>query len=165
MNIVSRRPRRCCCLVRYPVASSKLSIGLSSHFPDLTSAEAALRSAVAAVEAAIPNAEFVEATPDLVDLADVADLIGCSRQNVRKYAVGEIRSTTHPFPAPVHCSHQSLYRLTEVVRWFGNYTVIKPAPSIHQIAFATSTVNFEHQAERLRKIGARPHHERLALGG
>jgi hypothetical protein len=31
-----------------------------------------------------PGAELVEASPDFVGLTDVADLVGCSRQNIRK---------------------------------------------------------------------------------
>ena len=43
----------------------------------------AIVSAVQAVKDAIPGAELVEASPDFVGLTDVADLVGCSRQNIR----------------------------------------------------------------------------------
>jgi hypothetical protein len=44
----------------------------------------AIFSVVQKVRTAIPVAELVEASPDFVGLTDVADLVGCSRQNIRK---------------------------------------------------------------------------------
>src|SRR5690606_34686528 len=47
---------------------------------EAASALDAIISAIQAVKAAIPGAELIEASPDFVGLADVADLIGCTRQ-------------------------------------------------------------------------------------
>jgi hypothetical protein len=59
----------------------------------------AVSSAIADVKQAIPGAKLVEATPDLVGLTDVADIIGCSRQYMRKLMIarefGEIDLTVH----------------------------------------------------------------------
>src|SRR5690242_12916771 len=49
------------------------------------SAEEAVLSAVEAVRKTIRGAVLTEVSPDLVTLAGVADVIGCSRQNIRKY--------------------------------------------------------------------------------
>lgn len=48
------------------------------------SAEAAVRSALADVRRAMPTAALIEAAPDLVGLTDVAQIVGVSRQNMRK---------------------------------------------------------------------------------
>src|SRR5882757_2976447 len=65
---------------------------------EAASAKEALFSAMANVKSAIPDAELIEVTPDYVGLSDVAELLGVTRQNVRKLMV------SHPlnFPAPVH---------------------------------------------------------------
>jgi hypothetical protein len=57
-----------------------------------------IRQKIADVKQAIPVACFVEATPDLVSLTDVANLLGYSRQNVRKLIV-ENRPL---YPAPIY---------------------------------------------------------------
>src|SRR5471030_1701492 len=51
------------------------------------SAKAALFSALEDVKRAVPGAKLVEAAPDFVGLTDVADLVGMSRQNIRKLMV------------------------------------------------------------------------------
>src|SRR5471030_2213188 len=48
------------------------------------SAEAALRSAVENVHAAVPGAALVQAGPDLAGLTEMAVIFGFSRQSMRK---------------------------------------------------------------------------------
>jgi hypothetical protein len=48
------------------------------------SAEEAVRSALADVRGAVPLARLIEVAPDLVGLTDVAEIVGVSRQNMRK---------------------------------------------------------------------------------
>lgn len=55
---------------------------------DAKSADAALYSALADVQAAVPGARLIEVAPDLVGLSDVADIVGMSRQNMRKLMLG-----------------------------------------------------------------------------
>ena len=85
------------------------------------SAEDALRSAIANVQQAIPGADLTEVGPDLVNLTDVAEIIGCSRQNMRKYAAGEMRTVTEGFPEPVFTGSPSLWHLAEI---FSGWTSI-----------------------------------------
>jgi len=47
------------------------------------SAEEAVRTALVDVKKAIPSARLIEASPDLVGLTDVADVVGVSRQAMR----------------------------------------------------------------------------------
>jgi predicted DNA-binding transcriptional regulator AlpA len=79
------------------------------------SAQAAVRSALADVKAAIPSARLVEAAPDFVGLTDVAEVVGVSRQAMRKLMLAYGGS----FPAPVHEGSASIWHLAEVLSWLG----------------------------------------------
>lgn len=76
------------------------------------SAAHAVESAIQNVLEAIPAATLIEAKPDLVGLTDIAEILGCSRQNIRKYAVG------YPdFPRPAVSGKFQLWHLWEITRF------------------------------------------------
>ena len=77
------------------------------------SARDAISSAIADVTRAIPGAALIEATPDLVGLTEIADLLGFSRQYMRKLAYSQPRTS----PAPVHEGKPSMWHLFTVLRW------------------------------------------------
>lgn len=81
-----------------------------------TSAVDAVNSAMADVQRAVPGTELIEAGPDLVGLTDISELMGCSRQNMRKLMLAH-RDT---FPLPVHESRASLWHLVDILQWFKN---------------------------------------------
>ncbi|QIB66873.1 helix-turn-helix transcriptional regulator [Kineobactrum salinum] len=86
------------------------------------SAEEAVRTALADVKSAVPLARLIEASPDLVGLTDVADLVGISRQGMRKLMLAH-RMT---FPIPVHEGSASIWHLAEVLDWLrvrGGYQI------------------------------------------
>ncbi|GEN29199.1 DNA-binding protein [Halovibrio variabilis] len=86
------------------------------------SAEEAVRSALVDVKSAIPSARLIEASPDLVGLTDVADVVGISRQAIRKLMLTH-RAT---FPVPVHEGSASIWHLAEVLDWLmtrGGYQI------------------------------------------
>ena len=86
------------------------------------SAAVAVQSALADVRRAIPNAELVEAAPDFVGLTDIAQLLGFSRQNMRKLAV----QMNSEFPPPVHEGTPTIWHLATVLDWLksrGNYVI------------------------------------------
>ena len=62
---------------------------------------------------AIPDAELTEVSPDFVGLTDVADLVGVSRQNMRKLMLNHLNS----FPTPVHAGSTALWRLAPLLEW------------------------------------------------
>jgi hypothetical protein len=51
---------------------------------EASSANEAIISAIGDVKKAITDAQLTEATPDLVGITDIAELLGFSRQNIRK---------------------------------------------------------------------------------
>jgi hypothetical protein len=83
---------------------------------EASSAADAILSALADVQRAIPEAKLVEATPDLVGLTDIANLLGCSRQYMRKLAVKEGAG----FPPPVHEGKPAIWHLSTVLSWFAD---------------------------------------------
>jgi hypothetical protein len=76
-------------------------------------AREAVFSAVADASRAMPGAELVEASPDLVGLTDIAEIMGFSRQNMRKLIMPGCAGG----PAPVHESRPSLWHLGPVLVW------------------------------------------------
>ncbi len=109
----------------------------------------AVRSALEDVRRAIPGVVPTEAAPDMVNLSDLADLVGCTRQNMRKYAAGEIRAVRSPFPEPAHSGTPSLWRLAEVLAWLDRNTDLRPDPAALQLAQAVSAINLDVQRARL----------------
>ena len=79
-----------------------------------SSARSAVTSAIKDVQSAIPGAKLVEASPDLVGLSEVAEILGFSRQYLRKLAQRSVTS----FPTPIHQGRPSIWHLAPVLRWF-----------------------------------------------
>ena len=77
------------------------------------SAYDAILSALSDVKQAIPDAQLIEASPDLVGLTDIAELLGFSRQNMRMLMV---RSGAD-FPSPVHEGKPAIWHLAKVLWW------------------------------------------------
>src|SRR5580698_9678896 len=73
-----------------------------------TSAEEAVRTALADVQTAIPGAVLLQAGPDLVGLTEMAVIFGFTRQNMRKYATGQAGGPA-TFPPPVVLGDPSLW--------------------------------------------------------
>lgn len=112
------------------------------------SAEQAVNSAIENVLQAIPGSELTEAKPDLVGLTDVAQILQCSRQNVRKYMM-----TYKDFPRPIHSSGKvQLWHLLEIAL-FPKFTVPK---ALIETARTTFRINLDiqkhHFEARLKDI-------------
>lgn len=113
-------------------------------------ADAAVRSALADVRRAVPSATLIEVAPDLVGLTDVAELIGVSRQNMRKLML------THPgsFPAPVHEGSASIWHLADVLAWLqtkGSYSLTEDMLEVASVALQ---VNVAKEGRRLARSGS-----------
>jgi predicted DNA-binding transcriptional regulator AlpA len=119
---------------------------------EAVSAEIAVRSGIAAVEQAIPGASLVEAKPDLVNLSDAAELLGMSRQNMRKYASGDIRGVAIPFPLPTFQGSPSLWHLSEILTWLSRHTELQPPQELQDLARVVDKVNLEAQEQRLAQV-------------
>lgn len=107
------------------------------------SAEDALISALSDVKSAIPSAKLIEAAPDFVGLTDVADVIGVTRQNMRKLMVNN--ATT--FPTPVHDGSASVWHLAEVMSWLQGREAYKIDASMLEVATTAMQVNLAKEVE------------------
>lgn len=116
-----------------------------------SSAEDALHSAIRDVRKAIPGAMLVQAGPDLVGITDMAEILGFSRQNMRKYAIGQ-SSAPLAFPPPAVIGDPSLWHLAEITSWLKLNTAILPPPAVFEVAKAAARINFEVETERQRRI-------------
>lgn len=129
------------------------SIALDFSREAATSDEA-VRSAIENVMQAIPGAQLFEIRPDLANLADLAEIVGCSRQNIRKYAAGEIKTVKVAFPEPVYTGEPSLWRLAEVLPWLQVNTDLHPPKAFLDLAPVTAQKNIELQQARLLQAAA-----------
>jgi predicted DNA-binding transcriptional regulator AlpA len=114
-------------------------------------ADEAVRSALADVRRAVPSASLIEVAPDLVGLTDVADIVGVSRQNMRKLMLA------HPgsFPAPVHEGSASIWHLADVLAWLqarGSYSLAKDVLDVARVALQ---VNVAKEGQRLRSSASK----------
>jgi hypothetical protein len=116
------------------------------------SAEEALWSAIKAVQRAIPGASLVEVKPDLVNLSDAAALVGCSRQNIRKYAVGEIRGVAGRFPVPAVSGSTPLWHFYEMAVWLRGHAGLAIDRDIAQVSRAAYMMNLEVQRQRVASL-------------
>jgi hypothetical protein len=77
------------------------------------SAERAIASALHDLQQALPKAELAEIEPDLVGLSDAADMVGVTRQNLRKLMLGY----PDTFPLPVHQGSTAIWHVADLLDW------------------------------------------------
>src|ERR1700730_3407743 len=109
------------------------------------SAKNAIVSALEDVKKAIPSAKLIEAGPDFVGLTDVADMLGMSRQNMRKLMLVHAAG----FPAPVHEGSAAIWHLEPVLQWLrskGGYDISQEQIDVAHIAMQ---INLIKAADRL----------------
>jgi predicted DNA-binding transcriptional regulator AlpA len=105
----------------------------------------AILSAIKDVKRAIPDAKLIEATPDLVGLSDIAEILGYSRQYIRKLMLNNRTS----FPAPIHEGKAALWHLSSVLIWLqqdNRYSIDEP---LLQVAKATMQLNIAKETVEL----------------
>ena len=110
------------------------------------SAENAIRQAVSDVLKALPDAVLIELKPDLVGISDIAELLGCSRQNIRKLAMGG-NST---FPSPSVSGNVPLWHFYEVANWLLKNSRIKIKPKAEDVEVAKITYKNNLDVQRRR---------------
>jgi len=110
------------------------------------SAKRAIISALEDVKQAISGARLIEAGPDFVGLTDVAEMLGMSRQNIRKLTLAHAAT----FPAPVHEGSTAIWHLEPVLQWFrgkGGYNNISQEQI--DVAHIAMQINLVKAANRL----------------
>lgn len=101
------------------------------------SARDGVESAIVDVKSAIPDAELVEVSPDLVGLTELAEYFGFSRQYMRKLAYSHAGS----FPSPVHEGKPSMWHLATVLEWADTQRGMAVNQQLTEISKVAMTVN------------------------
>lgn len=117
---------------------------------ETASAEEALFGALEQVTATIPGATLVEAGPDLVGLSDIAELLGFSRQNMRKL----MEAGGHDFPDPVHEGRPSIWHLARVLTWLENRKAYDIPEAILTLSGLTMQLNALRESQNVSKTFA-----------
>ncbi len=103
------------------------------------------------MRSAVPSARLIEVAPDLVGLTDVAEIVGVSRQNMRKLMLA------HPgsFPTPVHEGSASIWHLADVLAWLqtkGSYSLTNDVLDVARVALQ---VNVAKEGRRLPRTASK----------
>ena len=114
--------------------SSRLALEFTR---EAASAESALISALSEVKAAVPGAQLIEAAPDFVGLTDVAEVVGVTRQNLRKLMLGYGDN----FPLPVHEGSATVWHLADMLEWLKTKVAYQVEPTTLAVAQATKQIN------------------------
>jgi len=104
-----------------------------------------ITTAITEVKSVLPNAQLIEATPDLVGISDIADYLQFSRQNMQKL-VNKNRST---FPPPIHEGKAALWHLATVLQWFQQEQRKTFQATLIAVAQATMQLNLVKEAKQL----------------
>lgn len=110
------------------------------------SAHQAIISALEDVKRAIPDAQLIEATPDLAGLTDIAEFVGVTRQNMRKLMLTHAKT----FPAPIHEGSAALWHLAPVLEWLhdrAGYAIEQPLLEMARIAMQINVAKESHRLE------------------
>ncbi|MCW8825051.1 MAG: DNA-binding protein [Gammaproteobacteria bacterium] len=108
------------------------------------SANEAIQSAVANVQEAIPDAVLLEASPDIVGVSDIAELVHCRRQNIQKYIA------SGAFPKPYHLGRSPMWHFLEVATWLAGKQLrtIQLSREVVEVSNLTYKLNLEVQKHR-----------------
>lgn len=109
------------------------------------SAQQAIISALEDVKRAIPDAKLIEASPDLAGLTDIAELVGVTRQNMRKLVLSHART----FPAPVHEGSLTLWHLAPVLEWLSARAGYQIAQELLDVARVAMRINVAKESNCL----------------
>lgn len=109
------------------------------------SAEIAILSALRDVKQALPNANLIEAGPDLVGVSDMARLLEFSRQNMRKL----IKTHLMSFPLPLHEGTSAIWHLVDVLEWFEAKQKRNLPSALLDVARVSMGVNLARETKRM----------------
>lgn len=109
------------------------------------SAEKAIIGALKDVKSAIPEAKLLEVGPDFVGLTDVAELVGVTRQNMRKLML----THTESFPIAVHEGNAALWHLAPILQWLNDRDGYRIEQSLLDVAYIAMQINLTKEACQL----------------
>lgn len=109
----------------------------------------AIMSAIQNVQNAIPHAKFERASPDLLNISELAFEFGLGKENMRKYARNQSAKKT-PFPTPHIESEKSDYwRASEVAQWLSEHKIQDVDDSILETLVIIQMLNLAIESSRI----------------
>ena len=126
----------------------RIALGFSR---EAASAEQAMSSGRKQVCKAVPGAELIEAKPDLVNLSEIAGILGCTRQNMQKYASNSGKTA---FPSPVHSGAPDIWHLYDVLSWLRGETNVAVDEVLIETALAAARLNAEARSRHFEAASA-----------
>ncbi len=112
------------------------------------SAIKAISSAIDDVLSVIPDAKLIESSPDFVGVSDLAEILGFSRQNMRKL----INSHYQSFPTPAHSGRTSIWHLANVLQWYRTKMKRHVEPTMFDVAQVNMQLNIIRENTNLDKL-------------
>lgn len=109
------------------------------------SAQQAIISALEDVRRVIPDAELIEASPDLAGLTDIAEFVGVTRQNMRKLMMSHAKT----LPAPIHDGSLALWHLAPVLEWLSDRAGYAIERHLLEISRMAMQINVAKESRRL----------------
>ncbi len=122
--------------------AGRLGLEFTRKSPD---ARRAILSALADVHRAAPLIRLIEVAPDFVGLTDVAEIVGISRQAMRKLMLAHPTS----FPIPVHEGSASIWHLADVLTWLKSRGHYKLDRGTIEVAKAALAINVAKEGIRM----------------
>ncbi|USR92109.1 hypothetical protein NEA10_05135 [Phormidium yuhuli AB48] len=118
-----------------------------------SSAAEAVHSAIADVKRAIPEANLIDVSPDLISITDVAKHLGCTRQNIRNLLITGGANSPHP----VYHGTPSIWHLSDILTWLikeKNYQIDPELLELSQVNRDLNIIREWHQVdvERQREL-------------
>jgi hypothetical protein len=113
---------------------------------EAASAKQAVFSALEEVKCAIPTAKLLEAAPDFVGLTEIAELVGVTRQNMRKLSIAH----QDTFPIAMHEGSAALWHLSPVLQWLKEraYPIEQ---SLLDVAYIAMQINLTKEAIQIER--------------
>jgi hypothetical protein len=109
---------------------------------EASSAKQAMFSALEDVKSVIPDATLVEVSPDFVGLSGAAELVGVTRQNMRKLMVSHSLS----FPMPVHEGSAAIWHLATLLEWLVSRAGYQIEQRLRDTAHLAMQINLAREA-------------------
>jgi hypothetical protein len=111
------------------------------------SAQIAILSAIGDVRKTIPDVKLIEASPDFVGISELAQILDCTRQNVRI-----LIERAFDAPPAVHEGTSSLWHLADLLLWLKDSKAYAIDPVLLEIAQTTRLINSVRNVEALQTI-------------
>lgn len=93
-------------------------------------------SAIADAKKAIPNATLIEVTPDMGGISDLAEILSCSRQNIRQLIFSDPN-----IPPPLHEGKSPIWHMAEVLSHFASQQRCDVMPEIIDLTSVNWAIN------------------------